>query len=53
VERAGGRTHLVRRGETLKSLAKRYGVSVQALREANGLGERDTLKAGVALKIPG
>jgi membrane-bound lytic murein transglycosylase D len=47
------RTHVVRRGETLESLAKRYGVSVQALREANGLDERDTLKAGVALKIPG
>jgi membrane-bound lytic murein transglycosylase D len=53
VERVGGRTHVVRRGETLKSLAKRYGVSIQALREANGLGERDPLKAGIALKIPG
>jgi LysM repeat protein len=53
VERSGERTHLVRRGETLKSLAKRYGVSIQALREANGLGERDPLKAGIALKIPG
>ena len=53
VERSGDRTHLVRRGETLKSLAKRYRVSIQALREANGLGERDPLKAGVALKIPG
>lgn len=53
VERSGERTHLVRRGETLKSLAKRYGVSIQALREANGLSEREPLKAGVALKIPG
>jgi membrane-bound lytic murein transglycosylase D len=50
---SGQRTHLVRRGDTLKSLAKRYGVSIQALREANGLTERDPLKAGVALKIPG
>jgi LysM repeat protein len=50
---SGQRTHLVRRGETLKSLAKRYGVSIQALREANGLSEREPLKAGVALKIPG
>jgi membrane-bound lytic murein transglycosylase D len=47
------RTHLVRRGDTLKSLAKRYGVSIQALREANGLGEREPLKTGIALKIPG
>jgi LysM repeat protein len=37
----------------LKSLAKRYGVSIQALREANGLSEREPLKAGVTLKIPG
>jgi peptidoglycan lytic transglycosylase D len=53
LERTGERTHVVRRGETLKSLAKRYGVSIQALREANGLGEREPLKAGIALKIPG
>jgi peptidoglycan lytic transglycosylase D len=53
VERIGERTHLVRRGETLKSLAKRYGVSIQALREANGLSERQPLRAGIALKIPG
>lgn len=49
----GARTHIVRRGETLKGLARRYGVSIQALRTANGLAERETLKAGVALKIPG
>jgi len=48
----GMRNHLVRRGETLKSLAKRYGVSVQALREANGMTSRTTLRAGHALKIP-
>jgi membrane-bound lytic murein transglycosylase D len=47
------RTHVVQRGETLKGLAKRYGVSVQALRKANGLGERTPLKAGLALRIPG
>ena len=46
------RTHVVRRGETLKGLAKRYGVSIQALRKANGLSERAALKTGVALKIP-
>ena len=51
VEHSGERTHLVRRGDTLKSLAKRYGVSIQALREANGLSERQPLKTGIALKI--
>jgi membrane-bound lytic murein transglycosylase D len=50
---ASARTHLVRRGETLKGLAKRYGVSVQALRDANGWSERRPLKAGKSLRIPG
>ena len=49
----GERTHIVRRGETLQGLAKRYGVSIQALRTANGMTEGETLKAGVALRIPG
>jgi membrane-bound lytic murein transglycosylase D len=48
-----GKTHIVRRGETLRGLAKRYGVSIQALREANGLDEQETLRTGIALKIPG
>jgi membrane-bound lytic murein transglycosylase D len=47
------RTHVVRRGETLTGLAKRYGVSVQAIREANGMGHDAMLRAGVALRIPG
>lgn len=47
------RVHLVRRGETLTGLAKRYGVSIQALREANGLSEREGLRAGATLRIPG
>jgi membrane-bound lytic murein transglycosylase D len=47
------RVHVVRKGETLGGLARQYGVSVQALREANGLSERDPIRAGFALKIPG
>ena len=47
------RIHVVRRGETLGGLARQYGVSVQALREANGLTERDPIRAGLPLKIPG
>ncbi|HEU5041480.1 MAG TPA: LysM peptidoglycan-binding domain-containing protein [Gemmatimonadales bacterium] len=47
------RTHRVRRGETLTGLAKRYGVSVEALREANGLTDDSTLRAGASLRIPG
>jgi peptidoglycan lytic transglycosylase D len=52
-ERAAVKTHIVRRGDTLRGLAKRYGVSIQALREANGLTEREILKTGIALRIPG
>ncbi len=48
----GIRTHVVQRGETLTGLAKRYGVSVQALRNANNLSGRAPLKAGRSLKIP-
>jgi membrane-bound lytic murein transglycosylase D len=45
-------THVVRAGETLAGLARRYGVSVQALRKANGLSEDAMLKRGVRLRIP-
>lgn len=50
---AGVKTHVVRRGDTLKGLARRYGVSIQALREANGIAEQGPLRAGISLKIPG
>jgi LysM repeat protein len=46
------RTHVVQRGETLSGLAKRYGVSVQALRDVNNLSARAPLKAGRAIRIP-
>ena len=47
------KTHIVRRGDTLGGLARRFGVSIQALREANNLEEQETLRTGIALKIPG
>jgi len=50
---AANRTHTVRRGETLTALARRYGVSVQALRDANGLSDRDGLRAGATIRSPG
>jgi LysM repeat protein len=50
---SGERIHQVRRGETLTGLAKRYRVSVQALREANGMSAGDALRAGATLRIPG
>ena len=49
---AGARTHLVRRGDTLIGIAGRYGVSVSALRVANGVTRDDLIKAGTRLTIP-
>jgi membrane-bound lytic murein transglycosylase D len=50
--RSSSRTHVVRRGETLTGLARRYGVTIQALKEANGLVQDATLRSGVRLRIP-
>jgi membrane-bound lytic murein transglycosylase D len=47
-----GRTHKVRRGETLGHLARRYGVSVAALRSANGDIDPRRVRAGQSLRIP-
>ena len=44
---------VLRWGDTLSGLAKRYGVSVGALRRANGFSEGSTLRAGDSVKIPG
>jgi membrane-bound lytic murein transglycosylase D len=51
-QQAAARSHVVQRGETLAGLARRYGVSVQALKAANGLSADATLKRGLRLKIP-
>lgn len=44
-------SHTVRRGETLSAIARRHGVSVDALRRANKL-ESSTIQAGQRLKLP-
>lgn len=49
---AGKTTHRVRRGETLGQIARRYGVSISALKLANNL-DSDVLPAGKRLVIPG
>jgi murein endopeptidase len=43
--------HRVRQGETLGSLARRYGTSARAIRAANGLGS-SRLRAGRSYTIP-
>jgi membrane-bound lytic murein transglycosylase D len=44
--------HRVRKGETLSSISKRYGVSVNKLMAANKLSRKSRLDAGRKLKIP-
>lgn len=45
------RTHKVKRGESLSKIASRYGVTVKAIKEANGL-KNDNIQVGQRLKIP-
>ncbi|MBC7236153.1 MAG: LysM peptidoglycan-binding domain-containing protein [Chloroflexi bacterium] len=45
-------THRVRYGETLSSIARRYGVSVRALIQANGLSDPNQVFVGQVLVIP-
>jgi membrane-bound lytic murein transglycosylase D len=45
--------HRVRRGDTLWSIAKTHGVSLDRLATTNGLSRNGTLTVGQTLKIPG
>lgn len=47
------RTHRVRAGETLWSLARRYGSTVQRLAKLNGIGADAALHTGQTLRIDG
>jgi len=49
---AGGQ-HTVRAGETLTTIAARYGVSVQDLMEKNRLADANSIREGQKLAIPG
>jgi len=44
--------HEVRKGETLKKIAKTYGVSVYELADANNISTKSKLYSGVPLRIP-
>lgn len=49
---SGGKMHRIRSGETLSTIARKYGVSVAKLKQANNL-RSDMIRAGKTLKIPG
>ena len=45
--------HEVRAGETLSSIAARYGTTIDRLAKANGLKDPDMIVIGQTLKVPG
>ena len=47
-----GASHIVAKGETLTSIAKRYKVSVKAMTKANHIAKEATLQVGQKLVIP-
>ena len=49
---ARGETIQVQQGDTLYGIAKRYGVSISALIEVNGLAHGSTIKPGQQLVLP-
>lgn len=52
-ETPGGATHTVSPGETPGAIARRYGVSVEALMRANNIDDPRRMRAGQVLMIPG
>ncbi len=51
--RSGGRTHMVRKGETLHSIARRFGCSVGPFAQANGLrAPKYMIRVGQRLSVP-
>jgi membrane-bound lytic murein transglycosylase D len=49
---AQGRYHVVKPGDTLYSIAQRYGTGVDALRSANKLGAHSVIRPGLRLRLP-
>lgn len=48
-----GITHTIQRGETLFSIAQRYGVSISDIQALNNIASPSLIYAGQTLKIPG
>ena len=51
-EAAVGGTYLVKSGDTLSGIAKKYKISVSELRKLNGMDKKSILKVGQKLKVP-
>ena len=46
-------SYLIKSGDTLSSIAQKFGVSIQSILDANGLGWSSIIYAGRSLTIPG
>jgi LysM repeat protein len=46
------RTHVVRAGENLTVIARQYGVTVEAIKQANNIPNPNRIEAGMVLTIP-
>lgn len=51
--RSSSDKHVVRRGDTLWSIARTHGVTMARLADSNGLSRNDTLSIGQVISIPG
>ena len=49
---SAAQTHRIARGETLYSIAKKYGVTVDLLQRSNGIADPTRLRSGQVLTIP-
>jgi LysM repeat protein len=46
------KTHIVKSGDTMYNIAKKYGVDAETIKRVNQLKSNSRLKIGQALKIP-
>lgn len=49
---ASAKVHIIQKGDTLFSLAKKYGTTIDAICEYNGIERNDILHLGQKIKIP-
>jgi len=50
---SGGQTYTVRSGDTLSSIAAKYGTTYQALASYNGIADPNRISVGQVIRIPG
>jgi membrane-bound lytic murein transglycosylase D len=44
--------HVVQRGDTLSTIASRYGVTVRAIQDANSMGRKTLIRSNQVLRVP-